>query len=88
VSKLTEAQLVEKLRSDRVCDGDSNIAYDMGMLVFEYLYMNYSLREIHDMQVLASNGSWSFATSQVLGVNSDQLDAAIAGYVFTAMQKV
>jgi hypothetical protein len=38
------------------------------------------------MQVLASNGSWSFATSQVLGVNSDQLDAAIAGYVFTAMQ--
>jgi hypothetical protein len=80
--QLSESELLGLLTSDQICQGDSNIAYDLGMLGYEYLYMNFSFLDVHNLQVLSSNEGWDEALSQVLGIESSELNAALAAYIF------
>jgi hypothetical protein len=80
--QLSESELLGLLTSDQICQGDSNIAYDLGMLGYEYLYMNFSFLDVHELQVLSSDEGWDEAVSQVLGIESSELNAALAAYVF------
>jgi hypothetical protein len=82
VVQLSESELLGLLTSDQICQGDSNIAYDLGMLGYEYLYMNFSFLDVHNLQVLSSTESWDEAVSQVLGIEASELNAALAAYVF------
>jgi hypothetical protein len=70
------------LESDQICQPDSNIAYDLGMLGYEYLYMNFSFLDVHNLQVLSSTESWDEAVSQVLSIEASELNAALASYIF------
>ena len=83
VAKLSESELLGLLTSDQICQGDSNIAYNLGMLGYEYLYMNFSYLDIHNLQVLGSTEGWDEAVSQVLSIDASELNAALAAYVFT-----
>jgi hypothetical protein len=85
-AQLSEAELIARLQNNSVCDQDYRVAYDMGMLAFEYLYMNYSLKQVHDLMVLSSNTPWSRAVPEVLGVGADELDAAIGRYVHSVVK--
>jgi hypothetical protein len=82
ITDLSESELLDLLTNDQVCQSDPNIAYDLGMLGYEYLYMNFSFLDVHKLQVLSSTESWDEAVSQVLGIESSQLNAALAAYVF------
>jgi len=75
------AQLEGKLSKDTVCIGDSNVAYDLGLLAMEYLYMNCSFQAVHDLQVRSSKEPWATSVPEVLGVSSQSLDAEIASYI-------
>jgi hypothetical protein len=52
------------------------------MLGYEYLYINFSFLDVHNLQVLSSTESWDEAVSQVLGIDSSDLNAALAAYVY------
>ncbi len=80
------ATLEQKLANDSVCNGDSNIAYDLGLLAFEYLYMNFSFRQIHDLQVLSSKEGWNSAARAALGVDPAALNKSMARHIFEALQ--
>jgi len=82
IKDLSESELLQLLANDQVCHSDPNIAYDLGMLGYEYLYINFSFLDVHKFQVLSSTQSWDEAVSQVLGIESSQLNAALAAYVF------
>jgi hypothetical protein len=82
VAKSSEAELFELIDSNMVCEGDSNIAYDMGMLAFEYLYMNFSLLQIHDLLVFSSDSSWEASVREALSVEAEQLNRDLASYIF------
>lgn len=82
VTELTESEILGLIESDQICQGDSNVAYDLGMLGYEYLYMNFSFLDVHNLQVLSSTRGWEEAVSQVLSIESSNLNAAIASYVF------
>jgi hypothetical protein len=69
------------LENDQICQPDSNIAYDLGMLGYEYLYMNFSFLDVHELQVLSSTEGWDQAVSQVLGIEASELNAALAAYI-------
>jgi hypothetical protein len=71
------------LERDQICQTDSNIAYDLGMLGYEYLYMNFSFLDVHKLQVQSSSESWDEAVSQVLSIEASDLNAALAAYIFT-----
>jgi hypothetical protein len=83
VVQLSESELLGLLTSDQICQSDSNIAYDLGMLGYEYLYMNFSFLDVHKLQVLSSSESWDEAVSQVLSIEASDLNAALAAYIFT-----
>ena len=83
VANSSEAELFELIDSNMVCEGDSRIAYDMGMLAFEHLYMNFSLLQIHDLLVLSSDSSWEAAVSEALSVEAEQLNRDLATYIFS-----
>lgn len=80
------ATLEQKLANDSVCDGDSNVAYDLGMLAFEYLYMNFSFKQIHDLQVLSSKEGWNSAVKAVLGVDPAALNVAMSDHVYKSLR--
>jgi hypothetical protein len=80
------ATLEQKLANDSVCNGDSNIAYDLGLLAFEYLYMNFSFRQIHDLQVLSSKEGWNSAVRAALGVDPAALNGSLADYIFQSLK--
>jgi hypothetical protein len=80
--QLSESELLGLLTSDQICQGDSNIAYDLGMLGYEYLYMNFSFLDVHELQVLSSTEGWDQAVSEVLGIEASELNAALAAYIF------
>ena len=82
LDELSELELLELIESDQICQGNSNIAYDLGMLAFEYLYMNFSFLDVHNLQVLSSTESWDEAVSQVLAIEGSELNAALAAYIF------
>jgi hypothetical protein len=83
IDQLSESELLGLIESDQICQGNSNIAYDLGMLGYEYLYMNFSFLDIHKLQVLSSSESWDEAVSQVLSIEASDLNAALAAYIFT-----
>lgn len=85
VAESSEARFFELLESDSVCFPDYRVAYDLGMLVFEYLYMNFSLLQVHELMVLSSNGSWDQAVAETLGVNAQDLSREIASYLFSEL---
>ncbi len=82
ISQLSESELLGLLESDQICQPDSNIAYDLGMLGYEYLYMNFSFLDVHNLQVLSSTEGWDEAVSQVLGIDASELNASLAEYIF------
>jgi hypothetical protein len=52
------------------------------MLGYEYLYMNFSFLDVHNLQVLSSTEGWEQAVPQVLGLEASELNAALAAYIF------
>ena len=80
--QLSESELLGLLTSDQICQSDSNIAYDLGMLGYEYLYMNFSFLDVHNLQVLSSTEGWDEAVSQVLSVEALELNTELAAYIF------
>lgn len=82
---LTEEELIRKMQDNSVCDNDPNVAYDLGMLAFEYLYMHFSFQQVHELMVLSSNQDWSISVESVLGLESSELDTALAKYVYEAL---
>ena len=83
IAQLSESELLGLLERDQICQTDSNIAYDLGMLGYEYLYMNFSFLDVHKLQVQSSSESWDEAVSQVLSIEASDLNAALAAYIFT-----
>jgi hypothetical protein len=81
IAQLSESELLALLENDQICQPDSNIAYDLGMLGYEYLYMNFSFLDVHELQVLSSTEGWDQAVSQVLGIEASELNAALAAYI-------
>ena len=82
IAQLSESELLGLLENDQICQPDSNIAYDLGMLGFEYLYLNFSFLDVHNLQVLSSTEGWDEAVSQVLGIEASELNASLAAYIF------
>jgi hypothetical protein len=82
ITDLPESELLGLLTSDQICQSDPDIAYDLGMLGYEYLYMNFSFLDVHNLQVLSSNVSWDEAVPQLLGLEASELNAALANYIF------
>ena len=85
VALSTEKELVNKLNRNSICDSDPDVRYDLGMLVFEYLYQEYSVQTIHDLLVETNATSWASATNDILGVSSTDLNAGIAKYLFAQL---
>jgi hypothetical protein len=52
------------------------------MLGYEYLYLNFSFLDVHNLQVLSSSESWDEAVSQVLSIDASELNAQLAAYIF------
>jgi hypothetical protein len=82
-----QATLTTLMRNNSICDDDYRVAYDLGMLAYEYLYLNFSFFQIHELQVVSSKQPWSEAVSAVLGIDSGLLDASLAGYIFEQLQE-
>lgn len=85
ISTLSESELLEQLTSNFICNGDSNIAYELGMLGYEYLYMNFSFLDVHDLQVLSSTESWEQAVPKELDIEASELDARLAEYIYAQL---
>ncbi len=85
VADSTQEEFERKLNRNSICDGDPDIRYDLGILVFEYIYQNYSLQDIHNLLVETNKTSWSEATNSVLGVDATELNAQIAAYLFAQL---
>jgi hypothetical protein len=83
ITSVSEDEMLRLLSNDQICQGDSNIAYNLGMLGYEYLYLNFSFLDIHKLQVLSSSESWDEAVSQMLSIEASDLNAALATYIFT-----
>lgn len=82
IAKASLSELEQKLSDNSVCDGDSNIAYNLGMLAFEYLYSNYSLRQVHNLMVVSSSSDWGAAVESELGVDPASLHREMAKHIF------
>ena len=87
VLQLSESELLGLITSDQICQGDSNIAYDLGMLGFEYLYLNFSFLDVHKLMVLSSNESWEEAVIEVLELDATDLNRRLASYIFTELNQ-
>jgi hypothetical protein len=81
ITDLSESELLDLLTNDQVCQSDPNIAYDLGMLGYEYLYMNFSFLDVHKLQVLSSTQSWDEAVSEVLSIDASDLNAELSAYI-------
>jgi hypothetical protein len=81
ISQLSESELLELVENDQICQSDSNIAYDLGMLGYEYLYMNFSFLDVHELQVLSSTEGWDEAVTKVLSIDARDLVSDLAEYI-------
>jgi hypothetical protein len=86
ITDLSESELLDLLTNDQVCQSDPNIAYDLGMLGYEYLYMNFSFLDVHKLQVLSSTQSWDEAVSEVLSIDASDLNAELAAYIYAEIR--
>ena len=82
ITSVSEDEMLRLLSNDQICQGDSNIAYNLGMLGYEYLYLNFSFLDVHNLQVLSSSESWDEAVPQVLSIEASELNAQLAAYIF------
>lgn len=87
ITSVSEAELLQLLTTDQICQGDSNIAYDLGMLGYEYLYLNFSFLDVHNLQVLSSTDGWELAVSEVLGADAAELNSEMAAYMHSEIGK-
>jgi hypothetical protein len=83
ISQSTLTELENKLENNRICSEDQNLAYDLGMLAVEHLYLNFSLKQVHDLQVASSGGKWDAGVRQILGVEPMKLNQEMAAYIFS-----
>jgi hypothetical protein len=72
---------LELVENDQICQPDSSIAYDLGMLGYEYLYMNFSFLDVHELQVLSSTEGWDEAVTKVLSIDARDLVSDLAEYI-------
>ena len=82
----SEQELIDLVSSDSVCNTDYRVAYDLGMLAFEYLYMNFSFAQVHDLMVRSSDIAWDLAIAEVLAVEPKDLNEALARYIYSQIQ--
>ena len=82
IAQLSEYELLAQINSDQICQADANIAYDLGMLGYEYLYLNFSFLDVHNLQVLSSTEGWDEAVSEVLAIEASELNTGLASYIF------
>ena len=66
---------------------DEEINYTFGAVVFEYLYGQYSMWDIHLLTLAATESEdWEGALEDVLGLSVDQLHTDIATYAHSIVQ--
>lgn len=82
ITKLSQQQLLSLIDSDQICQKDSEVAYDLGMLGYEYLYQNFSFLDVHNLQVSSSTKGWNKAVSEVLSLNAQELNRDLAAYIY------
>ena len=82
IAQASEQEVLNLLTNDQICQGDSDIAYDLGMLGYEYLYMNFSFLDVHNLQVLSTTEGWDKAVIDVLGKDPQELNVALATYIY------
>ncbi len=82
VTELGEKDLLGLIETDQVCNGDSDLAYNLGMLGYEFLYQNFSFLQVHDLQVLSSTKSWDKAVTEVLLIEPKVLNRGLAKYIY------
>jgi hypothetical protein len=80
-AQLSEPELLGMLARDEICQGDPNLAYDLGMLGYEFLYMNFSFLDVHNLHVLSTTAGWEQAVSEALGQDAAELDRQLAAYI-------
>jgi hypothetical protein len=83
VAQASEQELLNLLTDDQICQGDSDVAYDLGMLGYEYLYLNFSFLDVHNLQVLSTTEGWDKAVVDVLGKDPQELNVSLASYMYT-----
>ena len=88
VGMLTASQIQTALNRNTICDGSSYIRYDLGMLVFEYLMLNYTMSDIHKAQLYMKQFDWQAAVQNVLKTDITDLNAQIAGYVHREINRL
>jgi hypothetical protein len=52
------------------------------MLGYEYLYMNFSFLDVHNLQVLSSTEGWDKAVPEVLVMEASELNTELAAFIF------
>ena len=82
VTELGKKDLLGLIETDQVCNGDSDLAYNLGMLGYEFLYQNFSFLQVHDLQVLSSTKSWDKAVTEVLLMEPKVLNRDLAKYIY------
>jgi hypothetical protein len=82
IAQASEQELLNLLTNDQICQGDSDVAYDLGMLGYEYLYLNFSLLDVHNLQVLSTTEGWDKAVIDVLGKDPQEINVALATYIY------
>jgi len=85
ITSVSEGEMLRLLSNDQICQGDPNIAYDLGMLGYEYLYLNFSFLDVHNLQALSITEGWEVAVSEVLGQAADEINQALASYIFSEL---
>jgi hypothetical protein len=83
IAQASEQEVLNLLINDQICQGDSDVAYDLGMLGYEYLYLNFSFLDVHNLQVLSTTQGWDKAVVDVLGKDPQELNVALASYMYT-----
>jgi hypothetical protein len=87
ITSVSEDEILRLLSNDQICQGDSNIAYNLGMLGYEYLYLNFSFLDVHNLQVLSTTEDWELAVSEVLGIDAAELNSEMAAYMHSEIGK-
>ena len=66
---------------------EQEINYTLGAVLFEYLYGHYSMWDIHQLTVTASETEdWELALEETLGITVEQLHLDLATYVHGLLQ--
>jgi hypothetical protein len=86
IAQASEQELLNLLTNDQICLGDSDIAYDLGMLGYECLYLNFSFLDVHNLQVLSTTEGWDKAVLSALSRDAAELNTELASYIYSQIQ--